>query len=161
MEAFGICKLPSQFQLPSSPIDASHRQLGIARSQTATGTPAQEMPTPDSEAGNVISSPPNLNPRERYVQLVVEAIEQKIEGETTIRERLMAKALVSAIGIHCAAFILFVLGIELLVWNTQPLSVSVFTSVLLGLNLLLMVGFFLKHRRKRVIGELALRRAEL
>lgn len=71
----------------------------------------------DLEAGKLR---PSLNPRERDVQFVVEMIEQEIEGKTTLREKLIAKVLLSAVGICCAAFALFALGIELLVWNTQP-----------------------------------------
>ena len=73
----------------------------------------------------------------------------------------MSKVLLSAVGICCLAFALFTMGIILLVWNTQPLSVALFTTLLAALTLVLMPGFFLKHRHKRVISELALGRAAL
>jgi uncharacterized integral membrane protein len=95
------------------------------------------------------------------VQFVIKLLEEEMAENTTLREKVMSRVLLSSVGVCCAAFMLFCVGIILLVWNTQPLSVALFTSVLTGLIVIMMPGFFLKHRHKRVISELKLGRAAL
>lgn len=173
-------KLPAQFQQvyshPLSPITDSDlirdsgNGLGLGgvgskeTPSTLTSSPTQEVKNMvDMEAGRAKShfhGGAHLNPRERDVQFVINMIDEEInDGPATIREKLVSKVLLCAVGVCCGAFALFCVGIVLLTWNTQPMSVALFTSVLLGLNLLLMPGFFLKHRHKRVISQLALGRA--
>lgn len=164
-------KLPAQLQPvyshPLSPITSSDVRdsgngLGLGgvgnttTPTTLTSSPTQEVKTMiDMEAGKV-----KLNPRERDVQFVISMIDEEIDGgDATIREKIVSKVLLCAVGVCCGAFALFCVGIVLLTWNTQPMSVALFTSVLLGCNLVLMPGFFLKHRHKRVISQLALGRA--
>ncbi|CAE6442890.1 hypothetical protein RSOLAG1IB_01267 [Rhizoctonia solani AG-1 IB] len=101
------------------------------------------------------------NPRERDVQFVINMIDEEMNGEATVREKIVSKILLSAVGICCSAFALFAVGIMLLVWNTQPFDVALSTTIILALNLILMPGFFLKHRHKRVISQLSLGRAAL
>lgn len=99
---------------------------------------------------------PSPNPHERDVQFVVNLIDEEIDGEATIREKILSNVLFIAINVYSGAAVLFSLGILLLVWNTQPMLVALFTSVLWGLNWSLLPMFYMKHRPKRVISQMAL-----
>lgn len=165
-----LSKLPPQFQhhysQPLSP-DGSKEGHPVWHN-TFTGSPVQDSDAIEMEAGvagqkygQIHGSGHGPNPRERDVQFVINMIDDEMNGETTVREKLLSKILLSAVGICVSAFALFAVAIMLLVWNTQPLGVAVFTTVLLILNLVLMPGFFLKHRHKRVISQLSLGRAAL
>ncbi|CAE6426682.1 unnamed protein product [Rhizoctonia solani] len=160
-------KLPFHLQQfysqPLSP-DGSKSEGNSMWHGTITGSPIQELN--EMEAGAVghkhVPAPGmSANPRERDVQFVINMIDEEMNGDTTIRERIVSKILLCAVGICCAAFALFAVGIMLLVWNTQPFDVALSTTIILGLNLILMPGFFLKHRHKRVISQLSLGRAAL
>lgn len=100
-------------------------------------------------------------PKEQDVLFVIRLLEEELAQETTVREKIMSKVLLSAVAVCCLAYALFCVGIMLLVWNTQPFSVAIFTTLLVALVVMMMPGFFLKHRHKRVISELALGRAAL
>ncbi|KAJ1307363.1 hypothetical protein OPQ81_001468 [Rhizoctonia solani] len=162
-----LSKLPVQFQQyysqPLSP-DEPKGDGSSMWQNPIMGSPVQEMA--DIEAGVAGPKYPKMhglspNPRERDVQFVINMIDDEMNGDTTVREKILSKILLSAVAICCSAFALFAVGIMLLVWNTQPFDVALSTTILLGLNLILMPGFFLKHRHKRVISQLSLGRAAL
>ncbi|KAG8690721.1 hypothetical protein FRC11_009516 [Ceratobasidium sp. 423] len=160
-------KLPPQFQRDYSQSlspDGSNGDGGPTWKSTLTGSPIQEMVEMEAGiAGRRYAYTHGLgpNPRERDVKFVIRMIDEEMEGDTTMREKIVSKILLSAVGICCGAFALFAVAIMLLVWNTQPLDVSISTTILLILNLVLMPGFFLKHRHKHVISQLSLGRAAL
>ncbi|KAG8679664.1 hypothetical protein FRC08_016822 [Ceratobasidium sp. 394] len=101
------------------------------------------------------------NPRDEDIQRVIELIKKERQAKTTMREHLMSKVLLSALGVCCAAFGLFCAGIVMLTWNKQPRSVAIFTSAVILVCLLLLPGFFLEHRHKHVISHLNLHRPAL
>ncbi|CAE6413038.1 unnamed protein product [Rhizoctonia solani] len=158
-------KLPFQLQQHSQSLSPNgSKGDGVSMwHNTATGSPTQDSEMAEMEAGrsygHMHGSTPN--PRERDVQFVINLIDEEMRGDTTIREKIVSKILLCAVGICCSAFALFAVGIMLLVWNTQPFDVALSTTILLGLNLILIPGFFLKHRHKRVISQLSLGRAAL
>lgn len=155
-----VKKLPQQLQSPKSPIMKEQRK----DSGTFLYTAPPESMLDAMETGTAPGVGPDglsTNPKERDVQFVVRLLDEEIEGETTMREKIMPKILLSAVGVCVAAFALFCVGILLLVWNTQPFSVAITTSILTGLGVVIMPGFFLQHRHKRVISQLKLGRAAL
>lgn len=160
-------KLPLQFQQHYSQPLSPDELKGDGSSMwhdAITASPVQDMVEMEAGvAGQRYLKPhgPIPNPRERDVQYVINMIDEELKGDTTLREKIISKVLLSAVGICCAAFALFAVGIMLLVWNTQPFDVAISTTIILGLNLILMPGFFLKHRHKRVISQLSLGRAAL
>ncbi|CAE6456345.1 unnamed protein product [Rhizoctonia solani] len=159
-----LSKLPLQFQQHySQPLQDGSKDDGVSIWQnTITGSPIQDSEMLEMEAGRSYSHmQPSPNPRERDVQYVINMIDEEMRGDITIREKIVSKVLLSAVGICCAAFALFAVAIMLLVWNTQPFDVALSTTILLVFNLVLMPGFFLKHRHKRVISQLSLGRAAL
>ncbi|QRW17763.1 hypothetical protein RhiXN_02687 [Rhizoctonia solani] len=160
-----LSKLPIHLQQsysqPLSP-DGAKSESGSLWRNAMTSSPVQELN--DMEGGvlgqkHAPTSKMAPNPRERDVQFVINMIDEEMSGDTTLREVIVSKILLCAVGICCAAFALFAVGIMLLVWNTQPFDVALSTTILLGLNLIIMPGFFLKHRHKRVISQLSLGRA--
>ncbi|CAE7102892.1 unnamed protein product [Rhizoctonia solani] len=160
-----LSKLPPRLQQHySQPLDPDGIKDGVSMfHNTFVGSPIQESDMVDIEAG-VAGQRYNghiPNPRERDVQYVINMIDEELNGDTTIREKIVSKILLCAVGICCAAFALFAVAIMLLVWNTQPFDVALSTTILLVFNLVLMPGFFLKHRHKRVISQLSLGRAAL
>ncbi|KEP44870.1 putative transmembrane protein, partial [Rhizoctonia solani 123E] len=160
-------KLPFQLQQqhysqPLSPNGSKGDGISMWQNKM-TGSPTQDSEMAEMEAGRSYGHMhgPTPTPRERDVQFVIRLIDEEMKGDTTIREKIVSKILLCAVAICCSAFALFAVGIMLLVWNTQPFDVALSTSILLGLNLILMPGFFLKHRHKRVISQLSLGRAAL
>ncbi|KAG9128446.1 hypothetical protein FRC07_011203 [Ceratobasidium sp. 392] len=101
------------------------------------------------------------NPRDDDIQRVVQLIEKERESKSTIREQLMSKILLSAIGVVVAGFGLFCAGIVMLTWNKQPRSVAIFTSTVILVCCSLIPGLFLGHRKKHVISHLNLHRPAL
>ncbi|CUA75954.1 hypothetical protein RSOLAG22IIIB_01957 [Rhizoctonia solani] len=164
-----LSKLPFQLQQHySQPLSPEGNKEGSSVwNNTITGSPIQDSGMIEMEAGvagqRYLGHPPgpSPNPRERDVQFVISLIDEELNGDTTIREKIVSKILLCAVGICCSAFALFAVAIMLLVWNTQPFDVALSTTILLALNLILMPGFFLKHRHKRVISQLSLGRAAL
>ncbi|KAG9098490.1 hypothetical protein FS749_003719, partial [Ceratobasidium sp. UAMH 11750] len=162
-----VKKLPQHLQPLSTPIITKRRDSGTYVYSAPPESPLEAMeagkaPGPNSPGGQFggVESPA-ANPKEKDVQIVIKMLEDEMNGDTTIREKVMARVLLCAVGVCCAAFTLFCVGIILLVWNTQPASVALFTSVLTGLCVAVMPGFFLQHRHKRVISELKLGRAAI
>ncbi|KAG8682344.1 hypothetical protein FRC09_016833 [Ceratobasidium sp. 395] len=157
-----VKKLPRHLQPPPSPIMTRRRDSGAVIYSSPPESPLDAMEK--GRASGPFSSGaehPGPTPQERDVQFVIKLLEREMDGETTLREKLMAKVLLCGVGICCAAFALFCVGIMLLVWNTQPRSVALVTTVLTALCILVMPGFFLEHRHKRVISRLKLGRAAL
>ncbi|QRV89941.1 hypothetical protein RhiJN_17959 [Ceratobasidium sp. AG-Ba] len=154
-------KLPQHLQSPKSPI-MKEQQRKDSGTFMYTAPPESMLDAVEAGMGPGFS-PESLssNPRERDVQFIIQLLNEEIKGETTFREKLMPRILLSAVGVCVAAFALFCVGILMLVWNTQPFSVAVTTTVLTGLCVMLMPGFFLQHRHKRVISRLKLGRAAL
>lgn len=127
-------------------------------SQSALTDDPSEKDTPGSECPE---EGPLPNPRDEDIRRVIEIIEQEKKekgGDTTIREHIMSKVLLSALGLVCAAFGLFCAGIVMLVWNKQPQPVAIFTSVIVVCCSSLLPGLFLKHRHKHVISQINLQR---
>ncbi|KAB5589108.1 hypothetical protein CTheo_7454 [Ceratobasidium theobromae] len=107
---------------------------------------------------------PLVNPRDEDIRRVLQILEREKKepnGDTTVRERLMSKVLLSALMICTAAFVLFCCGIIMLVWNKQRKPVAIFTSAIVLVCGSLIPLFFLKHRRKHVISQFNLGRPAL
>ncbi|KAG9104449.1 hypothetical protein FRC06_002395 [Ceratobasidium sp. 370] len=162
-----VKKLPQHLQPLSSPTITKRHDSGTYVYSAPPESPLEAMeagkaPGPTSPGGLLGGAEsPAANPKERDVQIVIKMLENEMNGDTTVREKVMARVLLCGVGVCCAAFALFCVGIMLLVWNTQPASVALFTTILTGLSIAVMPGFFLEHRHKRVISELKLERAAL
>ncbi|KAF8754090.1 hypothetical protein RHS01_06317 [Rhizoctonia solani] len=120
-----LSKLPIHLQQsysqPLSPDGAKSERGSLWRS-AMTSSPVQELN--DMEGGvlgqkHAPTSKMAPNPRERDVQFVI-MIDEEMSKDTTLREVIVSKILLCSVGICCAAFALFAVGIMLLVWNTQP-----------------------------------------
>ncbi|KAF8666708.1 hypothetical protein RHS04_09540 [Rhizoctonia solani] len=121
-----LSKLPIHLQQsysqPLSPDGAKSERGSLWRS-AMTSSPVQE--SNDMEGGvlgqkHAPTSKMAANPRERDVQFVISMIDEEMSKDTTLREVIVSKILLCSVGICCAAFALFAVGIMLLVWNTQP-----------------------------------------
>ncbi|KAF8609251.1 hypothetical protein BDV93DRAFT_540608 [Ceratobasidium sp. AG-I] len=127
-------------------------------SQSASSDISNEKDTPSAECPEEGGLP---NPRDEDIKRVMKIIEKEkkeVGGDTTIREHIMSKVLLSALGLVCGAFGLFCAGIVMFVWNKQPRSVAIFTSAIVVCCISLLPMLFLEHRHKHVISKLNLRR---
>jgi len=129
---------------------------------------SQPQPTPVDDLNEKYTSSAECpedgslaNPRDEDIKRVIKIIEKErkdVGGSTTIREHIMSKVLLSALGLVCGAFGLFCAGIVMLTWNKQPRSVAIFTSAIIVCCISLLPMLFLEHRHKHVISKLNLRR---
>ncbi|QRV91222.1 hypothetical protein RhiJN_19240 [Ceratobasidium sp. AG-Ba] len=161
-EFLASCWLAAELKQPPPNLEDYVRfQLRIWEqklSSHAEPTPFGDDDTASEESAEKGGLP---NPRDEDIQRVIELIRKEKESKTTIREHIMSKVLLCAVGLCSAAFGLFCAGIVLLVWNKQPRWVATFTSGVILACLLLLPGFFLQHRHKHVISKLNLSRPSL
>lgn len=144
-----LCRLVSNLSLSSGRLVLI--RIGSTDDSNEKYTPSAECP----EDG------PLPNPRDEDIKRVIKIIEKEkkdVGGNTTIREHIMSKVLLSALGLVCGAFGLFCAGIVMLAWNKQPRSVAIFTSAIIVCCISLLPMLFLEHRHKHVISKLNLRR---
>ncbi|CAE6511358.1 unnamed protein product [Rhizoctonia solani] len=124
-----------------------------------------EYPESDDKESASIDDPEDLkNPKDEDIKRILQMLERdnsENEGQTSVREMLMSKILLSAIWICTAAFVLFCAGIVILVWNKQHISVAIITSAMVFVCVSFIPMLFLKHRRKHVINHLNLKRPAL
>ncbi|CAE6539163.1 unnamed protein product [Rhizoctonia solani] len=81
-----------------------------------------------------------------------------VEMKSTLRERILSFVLLSPLIVCLPSFALFTTGILLMVWDTQPRAVAVFTSITVLICVAPLSGFFVNHRHKYVISHLYLGR---
>ncbi|CAE7188613.1 unnamed protein product [Rhizoctonia solani] len=121
-----------------------------------------EYPELDDKESTSTDDPEDLkNPKDEDIKRILEMLERdnaQNQGETTGREKIMSKILLSAIWICSAAFLLFCAGIVMLVWNKHHISVAILTSAMVVVCISFFPMFFLKHRRKHVISHFNLKR---
>ncbi|KAG8791917.1 hypothetical protein FRC12_007832 [Ceratobasidium sp. 428] len=162
-EFLASCWLAAELKHSPPKLDDYVRfQLRVWQHKLSSGVDSVDFPdddeSPTEESAEKGGFP---NPRDEDIQRVIELIKKEKEKKTTVREHLMSKVLLSALGLCCAAFGLFCAGIVMLTWNKQPRSVAIFTSAVIFVCLLLLPGFFLEHRHKHVISHLNLHRPAL
>lgn len=75
-----------------------------------------------------------------------------------VRESVLSCVLLSPPVVACAALVLFCAGILMFAWDKRPRPVAIFTSATAFICVLLLIGFFVRHRRKHVIRKLYLGR---